>query len=53
MLNYLIGDTPARFIQGHLDEPEGPDPGGSAYIVYENDVRAFVNGTSESNALPV
>lgn len=50
-LNYLNGDTPARFIQGHLDEPAGYDPGGSAYLVYENDVRAFVNGTSGNPVL--
>lgn len=51
MLNYLNGDVPARFIQGHLDDPAGMDPGGSAYILYENGVRAFVNGTTGNPVL--
>jgi predicted dehydrogenase len=50
LLNYFNGDRPAVWMSGHLDEPAGFDPGGSAYIVYENGVRAFVNG-STGNAI--
>jgi predicted dehydrogenase len=38
-------------MSGHLDEPAGFDPGGSAYIVYENGVRAFVNGSTGNSVL--
>jgi predicted dehydrogenase len=46
LLNYLNGDARTRWMMGHLDEPAGFDPGGSAYIVYENGVRAFVNAST-------
>jgi predicted dehydrogenase len=46
LLNYFNQDRPAVWMSGHLDEPAGFDPGGSAYIVYDNGVRAFVNGSS-------
>ncbi len=45
MLNYFAGAS-AHWISGHLDEPAGFDPGGSGYILYENGVRAFVNGST-------
>lgn len=51
MLNYLNADRRAAWIIGHLDEPAGFDPGGSAYLVYENGVRGFVNASS-GHALP-
>jgi predicted dehydrogenase len=46
MLNYLNGDRPAAWIIGHLDDPAGFDPGGSAYVFYENGVRGFINGST-------
>jgi predicted dehydrogenase len=46
LLNYFAGDGPPSWIVGHLDEPAGSDPGGSAYIVYQSGVRAFVDGSS-------
>ena len=49
-MNYLVGDTPISWLAGHLDEPAGFDPGGSAYFVYESGVRGFVNASSGSGA---
>jgi predicted dehydrogenase len=48
LLNYLVGDAPAAWMSGHLDEPAGFDPGGSAYIVYAGGPRGFVNGSTGS-----
>ena len=45
-LNYFVGDCPVSWMIGHLDDEPGFDPGGNAYIVYENGVRAFVNGAT-------
>ena len=44
-LNYFAGDCRASWMTGHLDDTPF-DPGGSAYVVYENGVRAFVNGST-------
>ena len=46
LLNYFNGDCPVAWMNGHLDDDEGFDAGGNAYMVYENGVRAFVNGTT-------
>lgn len=51
LINYFNGDRPVSWMVGHLDEPAEFDPGGSAYIVYENGVRAYVNG-SVGNGIP-
>ena len=46
LLNYFNGDCPVAWMNGHLDDHESFDAGGNAYMVYENGVRAFVNGTT-------
>jgi predicted dehydrogenase len=46
LLNYFNGDTPVRWITGALEDGQEFDPGGSAFILYENGVRAFVNGST-------
>lgn len=46
ILNYFVGDCPVKWMTGHLDKEPDFDPGGNAYILYENGVRAFVNGTT-------
>ena len=45
-LNYYVGDRPVAWMTGHLDDDPGFDLGGNAYVVYDNGVRAFVNGTT-------
>ena len=45
-LNYYVGDRPVAWMTGHLDDDPGFDPGGNAYVVYDNGVRSFVNGTT-------
>ena len=45
-LNYFAGDCGVSWMSGHLDDDPGFDPGGNAYMVYENGVRVFVNGSS-------
>lgn len=51
LLNYFNSDRPVGWISGHLDDPSGFDPGGSAYVLYQNGVRAFINGSS-GGAMP-
>ena len=51
LLNYFSGDGDIAWMSGHLDSsPSSRDPGGSAYIVYQNGVRAFINA-SEGNSV--
>ena len=60
LLNYFNADTPVQWITGDLEDGPELDPGGSAFLLYENGVRAFVNGSArdsmsfrvESLALP-
>jgi predicted dehydrogenase len=49
LLNYFNGDTPVRWITGVLEDGQELDPGGSALILYENGVRAFVNGGASAS----
>ncbi len=42
LLNYLNGDLRTSWLIGDLDEAAF-DPGASAYMIYENGVRAYVN----------
>ena len=49
LLNYFNGDTPVQWISGALEEGQELDPGGSAFILYENGVRAFVNGSARDS----
>ncbi|MGH2458646.1 MAG: Gfo/Idh/MocA family protein [Chloroflexota bacterium] len=51
LLNFFNSDQPAAWIVGHLDDPPGFDPGGSAYLVYANGVRALVNGSSGGSVM--
>jgi len=54
IVNFFHGDAPTSWLIGHAEEPtaemkvvptqRGVDVGGSAYIVYEDGVRAFLNG---------
>ena len=45
LANYFNGDVPAAWITGKLElEPE-IDPGGTAFIVYENGVQAYIDAT--------
>jgi predicted dehydrogenase len=54
LVNYFVGDVEPSWLIGHAEEPSaemkvvptqrGVDVGGTAYIVYENGVRAFFNG---------
>jgi predicted dehydrogenase len=54
LVNYFAGDVPTAWLSGHAEEPSaemkvvptqrGVDVGGTAYIVYENGIRAFLNG---------
>jgi predicted dehydrogenase len=54
LLNFFNDDTPVRWITGALGDDQDFDPGGSAFILYENGVRAFVNGSaSEAMAFRV
>lgn len=46
LLNFFNGDTPVQWITGALEDGQEFDPGGSAFILYENGVRAFVNGSA-------
>jgi predicted dehydrogenase len=46
LLNYFNGETPVEWISGALEDDQDFDPGGSAFILYENGVRAFVNGSA-------
>ena len=46
LLNYFAGDGEVSWMSGHLDDPqESTDPGGSAYILYQKGIRAFVNAS--------
>jgi predicted dehydrogenase len=49
LLNYFNGDTSVRWVSGALDEDQELDPGGSALFLYENGVRAFVNGSARDS----
>ena len=54
LVNYLVGDNPTEWLIGHVEEPDaqmtvvptqrGVDVGGTAYAVYKNGVRVFLNG---------
>ena len=46
LINYFADDCPVAWMTGHLDDNPGFDAGGNAYLLYENGVRAFVNGTT-------
>jgi predicted dehydrogenase len=49
ILNYFNGDCPVEWITGALEEGQELDPGGSAFILYQNGVRAFVNGSARDS----
>lgn len=61
LLNYFAGDVPTRWLMGHAEGPtaqmtaiptqRGEDVGGTAYVVYENGIRAFFNGRDGSPIL--
>ena len=51
LLNYFAGDGQVSWMVGHLDDKAGFDPGGSAYIVYGNGIRAFVNGSRGNSVI--
>jgi predicted dehydrogenase len=54
LVNYFAGDAPTAWLTGHAEVPtaemkvvptqRGVDVGGTAYVVYENGIRAFLNG---------
>lgn len=54
LTNYFLGDIPTAWLIGHLEEltsqmtavptQRGVDVGGVAYVVYQNGIRAFLNG---------
>ena len=54
LVNYFVSETPTAWLIGHAEEPtsqqiavptkRGVDVGGTAYVVYQNGVRAFFNG---------
>jgi predicted dehydrogenase len=54
LVNYMVSENPTAWLVGHAEEPashqtvvptqRGIDVGGTAYVVYENGVRAFFNG---------
>ncbi len=54
LVNYFVGENPTAWLIGHAEEPtshqtvvptqRGLDVGGTAYVVYQNRVRAFFNG---------
>lgn len=54
LVNYFASDAPTAWLIGHTEDPNaemavvptqrGVDVGGTAYVVYENGIRAFVNG---------
>jgi len=49
LLNYFNSDIPVQWISGALEDDQELDPGGSALILYENGVRAFVNGSARES----
>lgn len=49
LLNYFNGDQPVRWVSGALEEQQELDPGGSALILYDNGVWAFVNGSARDS----
>ncbi|HET9659445.1 MAG TPA: Gfo/Idh/MocA family oxidoreductase, partial [Thermomicrobiales bacterium] len=49
LLNYFNNDLPVRWVSGALEDDQELDPGGSALILYENGVRAFVNGSARES----
>lgn len=54
LVNYFTGDVDTSWLMGHAEAPQatmkvvptqrGVDVGGTAYVVFENGVRAFFNG---------
>jgi predicted dehydrogenase len=54
LVNYFVDDVATAWLIGHTEEPtaqmpvmptlRGQDVGGTAYVVYQNGVRAFFNG---------
>ena len=54
LVNYFVNENPTAWLVGHAEEPtshqtviptqRGVDIGGTAYVVYQNGVRAFLNG---------
>jgi predicted dehydrogenase len=49
LLNYFNSDLPVQWISGALEDDRELDPGGSALMLYENGVRAFVNGSARDS----
>lgn len=57
LVNYFASDTPTAWLVGHTEDPSatmaavptqrGVDLGGTAYLVYENGIRAFINGRDD------
>ncbi|MCC6705268.1 MAG: Gfo/Idh/MocA family oxidoreductase [Thermomicrobiales bacterium] len=43
--SYFNGDRSAAWIVGKLEKEPALDPGGTAFIVYENGVHAYINAT--------
>lgn len=63
LTNYFVGDTPTAWLIGHVEEPtsqmtavptqRGVDVGGTAYAVYQNGIRAFLNGRDGHTQLSI
>jgi predicted dehydrogenase len=45
LANYFNGDQPAAWIIGKLEAEPAHDPGGTAFIVYQNGVQAYIDAT--------
>jgi predicted dehydrogenase len=46
LANYFNGDVPAAWIMGKLGTTPEKDPGGTAFIVYENGVQAYIDSSA-------